>query len=241
MPKQNIPKHVAIVMDGNGRWAKNKHLPRVAGHKVGTERVRDAVQFCIKNDIEVLTLFAFSTENWSRPKEEVGFLMELFFKKLRSEVKELHKNKVKLMFIGNRHELNEQLQQEMRTVEKLTENNESLKLVLAINYSGRWDIVNAVKQIAIEIQNGVIDGIAIDDAKVKAHLCLYGLPEPDLFIRTSGEQRISNFMLWQLAYTELYFTEVFWPDFDEKEFAKALTVYAQRNRRFGKLKEDDEC
>jgi undecaprenyl diphosphate synthase len=232
---EKIPKHVVIVMDGNGRWAKKRHLPRIAGHKVGAERVRDAVKFCIKNKIEVLTLFAFSMENWQRPKEEVNFLMGLFLRKLSEEVKELHENNVQICFIGNRISLDVDLQKEMEEAEKLTASNSGLKLVLAINYSGQWDITNAAKKIAQKVLSGRLSLNDVTEQKMESNISLHGMPSPDLFIRTSGEKRISNFLLWQLAYTELYFTDVLWPDFDENEFKKALVNFSARERRFGKV------
>ncbi|EKE01620.1 MAG: Undecaprenyl pyrophosphate synthetase [uncultured bacterium] len=230
-----VPRHIAIVMDGNGRWAKQRGLPRVAGHKVGVESVRAIVKICAEKKVEVLTLFAFSTENWERPKEEVGFLMEqLFVKALEKEVKDLHKNNVQFRVMGETKRLTEQLQHNVHHAEKLTSNNSGLKLVIALSYSGRWDITEAARQLGAEIEQGKLTSQEITIDKLHAHTCLHDLPDPDLFIRTSGEQRISNFMLWQLAYTELYFTDVLWPDFREKELADALVVYNQRDRRFGK-------
>lgn len=229
-----IPRHIAIVMDGNGRWAKKRRLPRIAGHKVGVESVRIIVKACAEKKIDVLTLFAFSTENWQRPQDEVGYLMEqLFVTALESEIKELHKNNVQFRVIGETHRLTKKLQQKIYMAEKLTANNSGLKLIIALSYSGRWDIVEAVRQLGAEIERGELAPQDITIEKFHAKTCLYDLPEPDLFIRTSGEQRISNFMLWQLAYTELYFTDVLWPDFREAEFARALAVYGQRTRRFG--------
>lgn len=230
-----LPKHIAIVMDGNGRWAKKRGLPRIAGHKVGVESVRVIVKACAEKKIDVLTLFAFSTENWQRPPDEVGYLMEqLFVKALESEIKELHKSNVQFRVIGETKCLAEKLQQKIHMAEKLTANNSGLKLIVALSYSGRWDIVEAARQLGTEIERGELASQDITIEKFHAKICLHDLSEPDLFIRTSGEQRISNFMLWQLAYTELYFTEVLWPDFREAEFAEALAVYGQRTRRFGK-------
>lgn len=230
-----LPHHIAIIMDGNGRWAKKQGLPRIAGHKVGAESVRAVVKVCTEKKIEVLTLFAFSTENWERPKNEVNYLMEqLFVKSLESETKAIHKNNIQFRVIGDIKSLPKKLQQKIYTAEQLTATNTGLKLIIALSYSGRWDIVEATRKIGAEIEAGKLTSQDITTEKVHAHICLHDLPEPDLLIRTSGEQRISNFMLWQLAYTELYFTDVLWPDFRELEFAKALDAYNQRNRRYGK-------
>ena len=233
MNKTILPRHVAIIMDGNGRWAKQRHLPRVAGHKVGVESVRETVKTCVSKGIEVLTLFAFSSENWQRPVQEVSFLMNLFLLVLDREVKKLHKQNIQLRIIGDRSRFDERLQQRMQKAEELTANNTGLKLVVAANYGGRWDIEEAVRGIAIDVEQGKITSQDISSELIHSKLTLADLPEPDLFIRTSGEQRISNFMLWQLSYTELYFTEVYWPDFNAAEFEKALEFYAQKERRFG--------
>jgi len=230
-----LPKHIAIVMDGNGRWAKKRGLPRVAGHKVGADSVRAVVKACAEKKIDVLTLFAFSTENWQRPEEEVGYLMEqLFVKALENEINELHKNNIQFRVIGEIERLSEKLQQKICDAEKLTINNNGLKLIVALSYSGRWDITEATRKLGEEIEAGELKASDITIEKLHAKISLHDLPEPDLFIRTSGEQRISNFMLWQLAYTELYFTDVLWPDFREVELDGALAVYGQRSRRFGK-------
>ena len=230
-----LPRHVAIIMDGNGRWAKNRGLPRTAGHKVGVERVREIVKTCAEKKIDVLTLFAFSTENWQRSQVEVGYLMnQLFIVALENEAGELHKNNIQLRVIGEKKRLTEKLQQKIYNAEKLTVNNSGLKLVLALSYSGRWDIVEATRQIGQEIATGKLVPQDITLEKLQSHTCLHDLPELDLLIRTSGEQRISNFMLWQLAYAELYFTDVLWPDFYAKDFIAALEIYDKRMRRFGK-------
>ena len=230
-----LPRHIAIIMDGNGRWANKQGLPRIAGHKAGVESVRAAIKFCSEKKIEVLTLFAFSTENWERPKEEVGYLIgQLFAKALESEISELHKNIVQFRVIGELEKFDKNLQQKICEVEKLTANNNGLKLVIALSYSGRWDITQAVRQICYEVEAGKIKSSDITDKMVHDRISLHDLPEPDLLIRTSGEQRISNFMLWQLAYTELYFTDVLWPDFREEALSHALNVYEGRSRRFGK-------
>lgn len=231
-----LPRHIAIVMDGNGRWAKQRSLPRIAGHKVGIDSVRAIIQACSDLGIEVLTLFAFSTENWKRPKLEVAFLMRLFVTVLGREIKKLHANNAQVRFIGDRAALSRSLQKSIQHAEELTANNTGLKLVLAVNYSGRWDIAEAARQIGAEIEAGLIHSTAITPEIFHNHLSLNDLPEPDLFIRTSGEQRISNFMLWQLAYTELYFTDILWPDFREGALQTALSAYAARERRFGKIK-----
>ena len=228
-----LPKHIAIVMDGNGRWAKQRGLPRVAGHKIGADRVREAVKACAKKGIEVLTLFAFSTENWQRPAAEVSYLMRLFFSALKKEVKELHKNNVQLRFIGDHSRLSKSIREQMEKAREFTACNTGLKLVIALSYSGRWDITEAMRKLGSEVENGTIKAADITEESIKKYISLGGLPEPDLFIRTSGEQRISNFMLWQLAYTELYFTDVLWPDFREQNLLEALAVYANRERRFG--------
>jgi undecaprenyl diphosphate synthase len=227
------PRHVAIIMDGNGRWAKKRHLPRIAGHKAGIEAVREIVKACAEKKIEVLTLFAFSSENWRRPVEEVSYLMQLFVTALQNEGKKLHEQDIQLRVIGDCSRLDEKLRQQIATVEKLTEKNNGLKLLLAANYGGQWDITQAVQQLAVEIEQGTISSQAITTDLIQTKLSFTDLPDPDLFIRTSGEQRISNFILWQLAYTELYFTDVLWPDFTIDEFEKALAFFANRERRFG--------
>lgn len=231
----NKPRHIAIVMDGNGRWAKLRGLPRVAGHKAGSEAVRNAIEACVKRGIEALTLFAFSSENWQRPASEVSSLMKLFFTALQSNVKKLNKNNIKISFIGDVSQLDNKLQDKINEAQNLTANNSGLHLNIAVNYSGRWDILQAAKKIAQEAKESKIEIEKISYELVQKNLCLSDLPEPDLFIRTSGEQRISNFLLWQLAYTELYFTDVLWPDFDEEQLDLALLEFANRNRRFGKV------
>ncbi len=230
-----LPRHIAIIMDGNGRWANKQGLPRIAGHKVGVESVRAAIKFCLAKKIEVLTLFAFSTENWERPKEEVGFLIgHLFTEVLGKEISELHKNGVQFRVIGEIEKLDKKLQQSIHEAEKLTANNSGLKLVVALSYSGRWDITKATQQLCYEVEVGKLKSSDITIELLNDRVSLHDLPEPDLLIRTSGEKRISNFMLWQLAYTELYFTDILWPDFREDAFTEALNVYENRSRRFGK-------
>ncbi|MDH5729479.1 MAG: isoprenyl transferase, partial [Gammaproteobacteria bacterium] len=232
-PKSDIPRHVAVIMDGNGRWAKSRGLPRFAGHKAGVDSVRKVVSECAKKGVEVLTLFAFSSENWKRPEKEVGSLMELFLTALRQEVKKLHRNNVRLKIIGGRHAFSEKLQKSMRLAEEQTADNTGLTLVIAANYGGRWDIVEAVKKLAQEVKDGQLEPEQINEQMISDSVALAELPEPDLFIRTSGEQRISNFLLWQLAYTELFFSDRYWPDFDEDALQEAFNAYAGRERRYG--------
>lgn len=232
-----FPRHIAIIMDGNGRWAKQRHLPRVAGHKAGLEAAHKVVEYCIKQKLEVLTLFVFSSENWRRPPDEVSYLMHLFGTMLQRDAIKLHEQNVQLRIIGDRSLFSESLQKHIARAEKLTESNTGLKLLLAVNYGGQWDILTAVHKIVTDLQRNDVsmNKITIDD--IKQHLSFADLPDPDLFIRTSGEMRISNFMLWQLAYSELYFTDVYWPDFTVAELEKALTFFASRERRFGYISE----
>ncbi len=228
------PGHIVVVMDGNGRWAKQRHLPRTAGHHAGVKSTRKLVELCVKESISALTLFAFSSENWKRPEQEVSSLMELFISTLQSEVKELHKQNVRMRFIGECSAFSAKLQQKINDASTLTENNQGLQLNIAVNYGGRWDIAEACKKIASKAVSGNISVNDIDAEMFNQYVCLSELPDPDLFIRTGGERRISNFLIWQLAYTELYFSDVLWPDFDEQEFTQALSWYAGRQRRFGK-------
>lgn len=239
-PGSSTPRHVAIIMDGNGRWARRRHLPRVAGHRVGLEAVRKTIKACVSHGVEVLTLFAFSSENWRRPKEEVGLLMNLFMNALDSEVKKLHKNGVRLRIIGDVAGFSLELQQRIRAAEELTRENSVLHLNIAANYGGRWDITQACRSLAEEVAAGTLRCEAISEELLRGRLSLSGLPEPDLFIRTGGEQRVSNFLLWQLAYSELYFTDLLWPAFDEAAFAEALQSFAGRQRRFGRTGEQVE-
>ena len=229
-----LPRHVAIIMDGNGRWAERQNKPRVAGHRAGVEIVREIVKTCGELGIEVLTLFAFSSENWRRPKKEVGLLMEMFLIALEREVKKLHRNNVQLRVIGDISAFAEKIQQRIKEAEALTRDNTGLVLNIAANYGGKWDITRAVQQLAQQVQQGKLAPQDISAEHITARLSLYDLPEPDLFIRTGGEQRISNFMIWQLAYTELYFTPILWPDFTRDEFEKALLSFSNRQRRFGR-------
>lgn len=231
--KSDIPRHVAVIMDGNGRWAKGHGLPRIAGHRKGVERVRDMVSGCIEKGIKHLTLFAFSSENWRRPPQEVQLLMDLFLSALENEIKKLHKNNVCFRVIGDTARFSEKITSRIRQAETLTRDNQALTLTIAANYGGRWDIAQACAQLASRAVRGEIDPAAITEESIEPFLSLAGVPEPDLFIRTGGEQRISNFLLWQLAYTEMYFTPVLWPDFDRAQFEQALASYAGRQRRFG--------
>jgi len=229
----SLPRHVAIIMDGNGRWAQARGLPRPAGHKAGIRPVRVALEACGELGIEALTLFAFSSENWRRPAEEIGMLMELFLESLEREVEEIHGKGVRLRFIGDRHTLSVRLQTKLNEAEGLTRDNSGLTLVIAVGYGGRWDLVQAARALARRCQSGGLTADAIDEATLQTELALGDLPDPDLFIRTGGEQRISNFLLWNLAYTELYFCEVLWPDFARHDFDLALQTFAARQRRFG--------
>jgi undecaprenyl diphosphate synthase len=220
-------------MDGNGRWAENRGLERVEGHQAGVAVVRAVIQHCLHKKIKVLSLFAFSSENWARPVSEVDFLMQLFLKALKREIKELHKEQVKVCFTGDRSQLSVALCSEMSEAEALTASNDKLVLNFALNYGGKWDIVQAAKSLARQVSEGKLSLDSIDESMFATYLNTKDLPEPDLFIRTSGEQRISNFFLWQLAYTELYFTDVYWPDFTAEEFDKILTSFSARKRRYG--------
>src|SRR3989338_5397001 len=227
----NISRHIAIIMDGNGRWAKQRFLPRVAGHQRGVEALRKVVRACRELGVEYLTVFAFSSENWRRPADEVSFLMTLFLKMLEREVTKLHGNNIRLKIIGDRSRFDAKLQQTMREAEQLTAGNSALTLTIAANYGGRWDVMSAVQAMLREHPQ-LAQGFAEED--LSPYLSMSDAPEPDLFIRTGGEQRISNFMLWQLAYTELYFTEVLWPAFGRKELDAAIASYQKRERRFGR-------
>ena len=231
--KTSIPRHVAIIMDGNGRWAKQLGKLRIFGHQEGAKAVRRAVSFAINNGIEALTLYAFSSENWNRPAQEVSALMDLFIRALDKEAKSLHKHNVRLKIIGNTQRFSEKLQARINRAEVLTEKNTGLTLNIAANYGGRWDIIQAVQQVAQQVKDGVITSEMIDEQRLGQYINLCDLALVDLVIRTGGEHRISNFLLWQIAYAELYFTEVLWPDFDELVFEGALNAFAQRERRFG--------
>lgn len=235
-----LPRHLAVIMDGNGRWAKRRLLPRQAGHRAGLTATRRIIEACVRQDIGVLTLFAFSSENWRRPQGEVGSLMSLFVSALESEVPELHAQGVRIRFIGARAQFSAGLQQGMQNAEGLTRTNSRLILNIAASYGGRWDLVESARNIAAQFAEGRVTLPEIDETRVGESLALGGLPDPDLFIRTGGEHRISNFLLWNLAYTELYFTDTLWPDFDADALMEALLWYRDRQRRFGRTPEQTE-
>ena len=234
-----LPRHIAVVMDGNGRWANKRHLPRAAGHKAGVSATRKLVENCAEHKIEALTIFAFSSENWNRPEAEVSSLMALFIVTISIEVKKLHKKNVRVRFIGERTRFSEKLQKSINQSELLTQENTGLQLNIAANYGGRWDVVEACKSLLRDITENKkefseIDILEINETSFNQHVALAELPTPDLFIRTGGEQRISNFLIWQTAYSELFFVDTLWPDFSDKELDEALNWYAGRQRRFGK-------
>ena len=231
------PRHVAIVMDGNGRWARRRGKARNAGHRAGVRAARRVVEACGERDIEVLTLFAFSSENWSRPSSEVRLLMRLFVEALQREVADLHANNVSLRFIGERDALPGDLVRQMEESEALTARNSGLKLNVAVSYGGRWDIVRAVRDVATAVSDGLLRPADVDEQTIAARLSLKGIPDPDLFIRTGGEKRVSNFLLWNLAYTEFFFSEKLWPDFDAAALDEAIADFASRQRRFGRTAE----
>ncbi|HEJ7054162.1 TPA: (2E,6E)-farnesyl-diphosphate-specific ditrans,polycis-undecaprenyl-diphosphate synthase [Serratia marcescens] len=232
-PSSPGPRHVAIIMDGNGRWAKRQGKLRVFGHKAGVKSVRRAVSFAASHHLDALTLYAFSSENWNRPVQEVSALMELFVRALDSEVKSLHKHNVRLRVIGDISRFSSRLQERIRRSEALTENNDGLTLNIAANYGGRWDIIQGVRELAERVRVGELHPDQISEELLNGRVCMSDLAPVDLVIRTGGEHRISNFLLWQIAYAELYFTDVLWPDFDELVFEGALNAFAQRERRFG--------
>jgi len=235
--KDKLPKHVAIIMDGNGRWAKQKGMIRVIGHENGTKSVRDVVEASAEIGIKNLTLYAFSTENWKRPKLEVQTLMKLLVKSLKKEIKTLQDNNIKLSAIGNLNDLPKKAHTELVEVIDKTKNNTHMTLTLALSYGSREEIVNTIKEIAVNVKNNIISVESIDESIINKHLYTQNLPDVDLLIRTSGEQRISNFLLWQIAYAELYFTDILWPDFTKQDLYKALIDYQNRERRFGKTSE----
>ncbi len=230
---ENVPAHVAVIMDGNGRWARKRGLPRHAGHRAGVKAVRKVVETAAQRGVAYLTLFAFSSENWRRPQEEVGKLMKLFVEALRREVDELHRNNVKLRFVGAREQLSQGLIEKISAAEQQTAANSGLELIVAVAYGGRWDIVEATRELVAGAAAGEISPDDIDDEAIASRLQLAGVPDPDLLIRTGGEQRISNFLLWNLAYSELCFPDVLWPDFAEQHFDEALRFFSQRERRYG--------
>ena len=229
----DVPRHIAIIMDGNGRWARSRRLPRIAGHRRGVEAVRATVRACAERGVEFLTLFAFSSENWRRPAEEVALLMQLFQAALVNEVEKLHKSGVRLKVVGDTSRFDPKIRRLIEQGERLTADNRQLTLTVAANYGGRWDIMRALSALLKDRKS--IDGV--DEAALAPYLAMSYAPEPDLFIRTGGEQRISNFLLWQLAYSELYFTEALWPDFDAAALDEAIASYRRRERRFGRTSE----
>ena len=237
----NIPTHIAVIMDGNGRWARKRALPRHAGHRAGVTAVRKMVESSARQGIDYLTLFAFSSENWNRPQEEISKLMGLFLEALRREVDELHRNNVRLTFIGAREQLAEGLLEMITAAEAQTADNNGLRLQVAVAYGGRWDIVRAARRLAERTLAGEIAADDIDDNVFGSTLSLAGLPDPDLLIRTGGEQRISNFLLWNLAYAELWFCDTLWPDFGEQQFSAALAYYGRRQRRYGRTGDQVEA
>ncbi|HXZ53804.1 MAG TPA: polyprenyl diphosphate synthase [Burkholderiales bacterium] len=230
-----VPRHIAIIMDGNGRWARQRHLPRFAGHKRGVEAVRATVKNCMQRGVGFLTLFAFSSENWRRPPEEVALLMQLFRGALTEEVEKLHRNRVRLKVIGDTQQFDPKIRKLIERGEELTQANTGLTLTVAANYGGRWDVLQALSRLARERPEAIEGGV--QEAALMPYLAMNYAPEPDLFIRTGGEQRISNFLLWQLAYTELYFTDTLWPDFDARALDEAIASYRSRERRFGRTSE----
>ena len=235
--KTNLPKHLAIIMDGNGRWAKKQGFLRAIGHENGTKSVKENIKSCAKIGIEYLTLYAFSTENWNRPKIEVDTLMKILIKSLKKELKTLQENNIKLNAIGNLEKLPKSAQDELLDVIEKTKNNSRMTLTLALSYGSREEIVNAVKNISDKVKNNIISIDSIDESIINQHLYTHNLPDVDLLIRTSGEHRISNFLLWQICYAELYFTDVLWPDFKEDDLYEAIISYQKRERRFGKTSE----
>jgi undecaprenyl diphosphate synthase len=230
----SLPRHIAVIMDGNGRWARARLLPRTFGHREGVKSVKRVVEACINREIAALTLFAFSSENWRRPSEEVSRIMDLFVQTLKKEVAALDRNEVRLRFIGERSAFPDNLRRLIEESEAQTAANSRLNLVIAANYGGHWDITRACRSLAARMLAGELQAEDINAESLAAEMCISDLPPPDLFIRTGGEQRISNFLLWQLAYTELYFTDTLWPEFNESKFEEALRWYANRERRFGR-------
>ena len=228
-----VPRHVAIIMDGNNRWAKRNRVPGPQGHRAGVEAVRDVLRACQKRGVDVLTLFAFSSENWGRPVPEVRALLALLSRYLRNEVRELHEDGIRLRFIGQRERFSPRLQRLMYQSEELTRDNKSATLVIAVDYGGQWDIAQAARQLAQQVKAGALDPADITPELLDKNVSISELPRPDLCIRTGGDARISNFMLWHFAYSELYFTDTLWPDFSERDFETALAEYSKRERRFG--------
>ena len=235
-----IPKHVAIILDGNGRWAKSQSLPRIAGHQAGLKTARAVIESAAKMGVGVLSYFIFSSENWQRPVEEVSSILDFFLRALQTDVKKLHQNNIRFRVLGDLASFSNETQQRIREAEALTAHNTGMTLVLAANYGGQWDITQAAQKLAYKVAQGDLNPEDITPSLLEQHLTTAGLPSPDLFIRTSGEQRISNFFLWQLAYAELYFTPIHWPDFNEQELSQAIHYYQTRERRFGKISEQLE-
>ena len=237
MSAEIIPNHVAIIMDGNGRWANQRKLPRTAGHREGVKATREIITASGEAGVKILTLFAFSSENWNRPKTEVSALMELFMRSLENEVQNLAQNGVRLKFLGETDAFSNKLSQQIQKSEDITSKNKKLFLNIAVNYGGKWDILGATKKLIKEVQDGKLSLAEIDDKALEFKLSTQNMPAPDLFIRTGGEKRLSNFLLWQLAYTELYFSDVLWPDFSQEELKKAFDSYRLRQRRYGQAQE----
>ncbi|WP_353929397.1 isoprenyl transferase [Okeanomitos corallinicola TIOX110] len=235
LQKDLLPQHVAVIMDGNGRWAKRQGLPRIMGHKRGVDALKDLLRCCQDWGIKALTAYAFSTENWKRPQEEVEFLMSLFQRVLRQELREMVEENVQIQFVGNLEALPTALQAEISYSMAETKNNQSIKFTVATNYGGRQEILQACRAIAHKVQDGILKPEDISEELFASHLYTAGIADPDLLIRTSGEMRLSNFLLWQMAYGEIYITDTLWPDFDRREFHRALCAYQQRERRFGKV------
>lgn len=235
--KENIPKHIAIIMDGNGRWAKQQGMNRIFGHNNAIKAVRESVETCARLGVQYLTLYAFSTENWNRPQAEVSALMTLLMKTIQAETPTLHKNNIQLLNIGDKNALSTSVRKQLDECQELTSQNTGMKLVLALSYSARWEILQAVKSIADKLHEGKIVSTDIDESLFASELCTAQMPDPELMIRTSGEHRISNFLLWQLAYTEFFFTDVLWPDFRKENIYQAIQSYQKRERRFGKTSE----
>jgi len=235
LKRELLPNHVAVIMDGNGRWAKRQGLPRIMGHKAGVDALKDLLRCCKDWGIQALTAYAFSTENWKRPQEEVDFLMTLFQRVLRQELREMVQENVQIQFVGNLQALPRSLQQEISRSMEETRNNPGIRFTVATNYGGRQEILQACRAIAQKVQQGLLQPHEINEEVFESHLYTAGIADPDLLIRTSGEMRLSNFLLWQMAYGEIYITETLWPDFDRTEFHRALCAYQQRDRRFGKV------
>jgi undecaprenyl diphosphate synthase len=233
----NLPSHIAVIMDGNGRWAKQRGGIRIFGHKSAITSVRETVESAAELGVKYLTLYAFSTENWSRPEREVSALMQLLVTSIRKETATLNKNNIRLLTIGDTASLPKSCRKELSEAMEITQNNTRMTLVLALSYSGRWDITQAVRKIASEVSEGKLDPVNVNEAVIESYLSTAGMPEPELLIRTSGEQRISNFLLWQLAYTELYITDLLWPDFRKEHLYEAILAFQRRERRFGKTSE----